>query len=436
MFQFEFDCSEEDFRLDDGEQLKEICSKPLDSNIPRSRWHRLALDAEIPKYTRIEVWICSSETEIKWNYDEVPLIFDQDRRESFIQVPPGRYVASRIRLRRLMRLDPNDQKVSSPLLRHVEIEPGGSWLDYLPAVYKEDESSALFMEKFLSAFEAGMAQMEGTISRLPNYFDPLAAPKDFVPWLAKWLSLDLYELLGERNREYILKAAELYEKKGTKKGLEELVKFLTGKECRIKEYMNNVFRSYGREHTEILEVSGSVGGIGKYRHQCRKVSKTLEANPNVISKMGSFEDEVFYTLDTSDTGRISPEVIGLFIFLRPGESLQIDKEKLEEIIEAFLPINVRVQISASELPFEEVYARSCLGEMYEDMVNDFRSEAAAPPLGGYCTEVSWKLIYSYEKAKQTTTDVEREQPVGNSRDYRNYHSQITFPGRRKGKFRV
>jgi hypothetical protein len=146
--------------------------------------------------------------------------------------------------------------------------------------------------------------------------------------------------------------------------------------------------------------------------------------------MGTFEDEICYTVDTSGIGRISPDVIGIFLYLPFGESLQIDEDKLREMIEAFLPVYVRVVLNTVELPLEEVYRRSCISERHEDLVNDWRTEEIIAAKGSFCTEVSWKLLCSF---KEETAE---EPSESNDCGYRSYHNQISFPGVQKRNFKV
>jgi phage tail-like protein len=337
---------------DDGLRLKDnkndgfYPSKPLDSGISRCHWHRIVIDAYIPVNSTLTISFYTSETEETTNNWTDVIIF-KENKDALIQVPNGRYLTLKIDFHR-------EEGVETPVLKQVKVYyPRLSYLRYLPAVYQENAESKEFLERFLSIFESSLYDSEETISRLPMYFDPMAALEDFVPWLASWLSLDLYELLGDRNREFILRATEFYKQKGTVSGLASFVTFLTGKRCCVKEYMNNVFRSYGMEHeeeTENIDISTCKKNIEKSEPACtkfdRRTSLTVDTtNSDLLANMGKYCDEVHYVVDTSQSGRYFPNVIGIFIILPLGDKLEVDKEDLHKIINSFLPVFVRAEIN-------------------------------------------------------------------------------------------
>ncbi|MCK4731571.1 MAG: hypothetical protein KAT65_03850, partial [Methanophagales archaeon] len=311
----------------------------------------------------------------------------------------------------------------SPVLKQVKLYyPRLSYLRYLPAVYQEDSASKEFLERFLSVFESALHDSEETISRLPTYFDPKAAPDEFVPWLASWLSLDLYELLEEKNREFILRAVEFYKQKGTVSGIAALVSFLTGKKCCVKEYMNIVFRSYGMEHEGegIVDISECRKNIERTAETVictkfhRETSKTVDtAKPDLLANMGKYCDEVHYVTETSKDGRYSPHVIGLFIFLDAGEKLVIDEDELRKIINSFLPVFVRAEIITVEGPFKEEYAISRIIDGYKDTIHSFLEEEFKDVGGVYKDSVNWNWLYTNTVEGRT-----------NDLQYRTPHSKI------------
>jgi phage tail-like protein len=306
-----------------------------------------------------------------------------------------------------------------------------SYLKYLPAVYQEDAESKEFLERFLYIFESSLDESDETISSLPKYFDPESTPEAFVSWLANWLSLDLYELLGDRNREFILKATEFYKQKGTVSGLASLVSFLTGKKCCVKEYMNNVFRSYGMvneiaeaEEADIIECNRN---IGKTEPECTKfyhrISKTVNTEDLILlDAMGDYCDEAHYVIDTNEEGIYSPHVIGIFIFLPLGEELLVDKENLSKIINSFLPVFVRAKIYIVEAPTEEKYSLSWITEKYADYIQGFSEEEIGNIEDVYKDEVNWHLLYSYsDEHKECINDIKG---CANNPKYRTPHSKV------------
>jgi phage tail-like protein len=115
----------------------------------------------------------------------------------------------------------------------IAVSAKGRYINYLPALYQEDE----MMGRFLMLFESFWAPIEGQINHLPFYFDPQMTPPDFLPWLASWLDLALDEHWPEeRRRRLICSMASLYRKRGTKRGLQEYLEIYTGEKVEIIEH--------------------------------------------------------------------------------------------------------------------------------------------------------------------------------------------------------
>lgn len=132
------------------------------------------------------------------------------------------------------------------------------FIDYLPAIYQEGHASAHLLDRFLLAFETillgpeedsnrkdenkdknkekragknredssvGIQGLEQKIARLHELFNPDETPEDFLPWLASWVAFDLRaDLPLHRRRKLLANIVPLYEIRGTKKYMEELLK--------------------------------------------------------------------------------------------------------------------------------------------------------------------------------------------------------------------
>ena len=100
-----------------------------------------------------------------------------------------------------------------------------SYLKYLPAIYSADD----FMGRFLLIFESILSPIDRTVGNLHYYFDAQMAPPEMLPWLASWLGLALDERWPEaQRRALILAAVDLYQWRGTRRGLSEFVRLYTG----------------------------------------------------------------------------------------------------------------------------------------------------------------------------------------------------------------
>ncbi len=108
--------------------------------------------------------------------------------------------------------------------RREQFEPS-RYLDYLPAMYRQDD----FMGRFLLIFETIMAPLEGVVDQLPRYLDPTTCPAEILPYLAHWVALELDERWSMPRRRSLIKvAAELHRWRGTRRGLKTYLQVVTG----------------------------------------------------------------------------------------------------------------------------------------------------------------------------------------------------------------
>jgi phage tail-like protein len=100
-----------------------------------------------------------------------------------------------------------------------------SYLDYLPAVFRQDE----FMGRFLGIFESVLAPLEGVVDELPYYTDPTVCPEEVLPYLTHWVATEMGETWpAERQRRILAVAAELHRWRGTRRGLKAYLEAVTG----------------------------------------------------------------------------------------------------------------------------------------------------------------------------------------------------------------
>ncbi|MCI0557465.1 MAG: phage tail protein I, partial [Nitrososphaera sp.] len=210
-------------------------STAFDSTIPNCRWHKLAVDAAIPEKTQIRISyfiseVLKSDAEVgslpnsAWSK---PLLNPQD---ALILSPIGRYLWLRI------ELEGGGQ--STPVVHSVQVYfQRISYLRYLPAVYQEDEASRIFLERFLSLFETFFYNLEVQIGQIARFFDPMATPAAFLPWLAQWLAVAFDENWPpEKQRQFLQRAATLYKARGTRRGFEAVIELFTGEKPIIFEF--------------------------------------------------------------------------------------------------------------------------------------------------------------------------------------------------------
>jgi phage tail-like protein len=99
--------------------------------------------------------------------------------------------------------------------------PRFSYLNhYLPSIYREDEQSAFFLDRFLANFEGFYTTIEDKIAAVQMLFDVQSAPPDALDWLASWFGVVLDPAWTEdKRRLFIRYAVEFFQYRGTTRGL-------------------------------------------------------------------------------------------------------------------------------------------------------------------------------------------------------------------------
>lgn len=227
-------------------------SKTLDSGMQDCQWHRLALKADMPPKTDLEIYFyASDDLELKETIDEVlsdpgkstqekadfmynkiPWIGPEKNPEDMLfRGKTGRY------LWLMLVLSTFDEKGRPSVTQIKVFYPRISYLRYLPAIYQEDPVSREFLERFLSVFETVSYDLETEISSVFKYFDPDTVPQNFLTWLASWLNVALEEDWPEnKKRQFIREASTLYKLKGTPSGIRKSIEIYTGKIPLILEH--------------------------------------------------------------------------------------------------------------------------------------------------------------------------------------------------------
>ena len=134
----------------------------------------------------------------------------------------------------------------------MAIDPtqSSSYLQSLPAIFSEDSLLGRFLlafEQVLTGLEGGEGEprrgLEQIIAAIPDLFDPLVTPSEFLQWLAGWVALGLRaDWREDQQRQFLAKVVPLYRRRGTKQNLIELLQIYTGLEPEIAEGENTVFQ--------------------------------------------------------------------------------------------------------------------------------------------------------------------------------------------------
>ena len=224
--------------------LETALARPyFDGGEPDCVWHRIMLDAHIPPDTKIEIWSRASNEAIElpllpWQREPAPYLRGDGSELPFLrasistacglqnqkigagtwellfQRERGRFLQLRIRL--------SGDERSTPRLRALRAYyPRFSYLsNYLPGVYREDQQSASFLDRFLSNVEGMFTSLEDKIAATQVLFDVRSAPRDVLDWLGGWFGVALDPSWDEaRRRMFITHAMDFFQYRGTIRGL-------------------------------------------------------------------------------------------------------------------------------------------------------------------------------------------------------------------------
>ena len=103
-----------------------------------------------------------------------------------------------------------------------------NWLEYLPGLYSSPDFDPLqFVGRFLLVFESITNPIIWTIDNFDLYLSAKTAPDDWMQWMASWFDMTLfYEVPVERRREILSQIGWLFMRRGTKAGLERLLRLM------------------------------------------------------------------------------------------------------------------------------------------------------------------------------------------------------------------
>ena len=92
------------------------------------------------------------------------------------------------------------------------------------------------MRRFLFIFQHVMTSVTDRIDHIVDLTDPLVCEPKFLPWLASWVGFELNEALPvHQQRELVRRAIRLMRTRGTRLGIEEMVRVLTSAPVRVRE---------------------------------------------------------------------------------------------------------------------------------------------------------------------------------------------------------
>ncbi len=229
-------------RLDSGRSATGVyCMAAVDSGENGFRWGRVAVEADLPPDTALRLYAYASDTR-KWgewaDLDRGIQSLEGDPMPALGEIfgPPvaesgdgligrsGRYL--------WLMLELTAAGAGSPVVHALRLWMGGDHMvDYLPAIYQEED----FTRRFLSIFDSVFTDMDRAIDRLPGQLDYEHTGGELLRYLAQWVCVeggDRDELVRERIRTALSDYEDLY----TVEGVRRSVRRLTGREPILIEH--------------------------------------------------------------------------------------------------------------------------------------------------------------------------------------------------------
>jgi phage tail-like protein len=311
----------------------------INSGISRCRWHRVRVDASLPPGTAVSVKIVVSEdgqfAETDWQ-KAPPGVTD-----FLVDQPPGRFLTVHVELS-------GDGSVT-PVLRRIRLDfPRSTSADLLPPAFRQDPAADDFTERFLSLFDATLAEIDQVIERYPALLDPTGVPDRALPWLAGLLGLTFESGWDASTRRALLAAApELYRRRGTPWALKKAISIVFGGEPVIDELADDRRWAQVRATASPANAAGlgSVRLFGRSSTRFRLGGSALDAAP--LRAFGN-----------PDTDHLTEHAHRFRVLLMPAR--QVDEDAVRRLVERQAPAHTRGSVRTGGAGFV-VGTRSTVG---------------------------------------------------------------------------
>lgn len=294
-----------------------LCSERLDSLEIETKWNKIVIDQKIPPDTFSQVYyFCTDDENIIPKIDDDWIKAPLNQTDFLLLNNKGEFLKGRFLYIKLL-LSTNDI-YTSPEFKSMKVYFGNnSYLDYLPAIYRENESSSEFLEKFLSIFQTMLDDTYQKIFSFSKYLDSQVTPNEFLRWLASWLSISTDQnWSNEGTRALIEKAPDLFKKRGTVNGIKEIILL----------YLNS------KNSSKILN-STIDGRINNYNYNYNYNDNNKSSNSNHRFKLLKYYNDVIIIENNND------DIYSYFfdVLLNPILVNEDDERIIRQIVEKEKP---------------------------------------------------------------------------------------------------
>jgi phage tail-like protein len=318
----------------------QLLTVALDSGIPRCRWHRVRIDADVPAGTRLLVAVATSEeaapaaqgaVDPGWAGFDPGLVHPNDWQKPdgapldfVIQQPPGRWLFVRVRL--------IGDGFATPRVHRIRLDlPRSTSLERLPAVYRETPAAEDFSERFLSLFDATIEEIDRSIARAPALLDAGGLPEGALPWLGAFLDIAFDpQWTAAQRRALIAAAPEIYAVRGTKAGFARTIQIVTGVAPAIVEMALErrfgALRPVGKAPAGEYARLGAVRLFGRSQARFRVGSSAVGGAP--LRSFGNPDQDPLWEDAFRFAVLVPPQALG---------SLPNGRERLEKLIASQKP---------------------------------------------------------------------------------------------------
>lgn len=126
---------------------------------------------------------------------------------------------------------------TAPSLLSLDVLYGNdSYIDELPAIYREDPFAASQLRQVLAPFEVVFDQLDAAIAALPDRLDPATAPDEWTNYLLSWLGVPSLGDLDPTMRRGLLEAMpDLLETRGTVGALTTVLNIVTDDRATVRD---------------------------------------------------------------------------------------------------------------------------------------------------------------------------------------------------------